>query len=52
MKSSPRFSKKDSYKDNYTKKVLQDQVNNLRNLIESLAKSGKKLKEKFHFLAV
>jgi chemotaxis methyl-accepting protein methylase len=52
MKSSPRFHKKDSYRENYTKKIMQEKVGNLRDMIERLVKSGKHLKEKFHLLFV
>jgi len=36
--------KKDSSKENYTKKMIIEKVNNLRNVIEGLIRTGKQLK--------
>lgn len=49
---SPRLAKKDQYKENYTKRVMQEKMSGLRDLVDSLVRSGRTMKEKFHFLSV
>ena len=49
---SPRLGKKEAYKENYTKRVMQEKMGGLRDLVDSLMRSGRVMKEKFHFLAI
>lgn len=48
--SKDAVSFKKESKENYTKKVLTDNINTMRDTIESQLRAGKNLKEKAHSL--